>query len=453
MKAVTPHLYSRNHHFYYRVCVPDLLKPFYEKKEIVVSLGTKDLTEAKAKASSLDLELFTLLKQLETHRANPELNFKTSRESVESFLTLATPNYGKRKTSASVSPPSTKNSTPIHKESFSILYRQYLEICRDNSPKTLEAKRCTYALFQDHFGDLPIYKIGRSQAREFQTRLMETTTRSNRCHTGYQSPPTKQLSTRTINVRLTCMNGLFKWIEEASDYKIGNPFAALQLKEGKNQPENPRRPFTKGEAKAFFSSPLYTGSKGENWSDRFTTGSHIIHDSLYWVPLIAYLSGMRLGEICQLYIDDIGNLDGVWYFDLNEREDKRLKTSSSRRKVPIHSRLITLGFIKFVQKQKSEGHKRVFTDVKAGSFGSYSYRFSKRFKRVLEKLELKQNDLCFHSFRHGFIDHLKEQGVERSIAMAICGHDRGGSSSHDFYGNGYSLRILSEAINKVPAPL
>lgn len=34
--------------------------------------------------------------------------------------------------------------------------------------------------------------------------------------------------------------------------------------------------------------------------------------SRFWVPFIAAYSGARLTEICQLHLDDVYQIDGVW---------------------------------------------------------------------------------------------------------------------------------------------
>ena len=65
----------------------------------------------------------------------------------------------------------------------------------------------------------------------------------------------------------------------------------------------------------------------------------------YWIPLIALFSGMRLGEICPLYLDNIKKVKTRWCFNLQEeegRDDKGLKTISSRRILPIHDNFVIL---------------------------------------------------------------------------------------------------------------
>lgn len=59
----------------------------------------------------------------------------------------------------------------------------------------------------------------------------------------------------------------------------------------------------------------------------------------YWLPLVGLYTGARLNELCQLYLDDIVVVNGLDCIHIRAtREDQKLKTVSSERLVPIHSR-------------------------------------------------------------------------------------------------------------------
>ena len=72
-----------------------------------------------------------------------------------------------------------------------------------------------------------------------------------------------------------------------------------------------------------------------------------------WVPLIGMYSGMRLNEICQLQLTDIReSKDGIPYFDVTDSDDpqnKRKKNDNSKRAVPIHPELVSLGLLQYVE--------------------------------------------------------------------------------------------------------
>lgn len=85
----------------------------------------------------------------------------------------------------------------------------------------------------------------------------------------------------------------------------------------------------------------------------------------YWIPLFCLYQGMRVSEASQLYTDDIITIDGIPCVSLIEdsqgdvveddledvartsAEYRRLKNMSSRRTLPLHPKLIELGFLKF----------------------------------------------------------------------------------------------------------
>ncbi|MBY5660705.1 tyrosine-type recombinase/integrase [Rhizobium leguminosarum] len=81
-----------------------------------------------------------------------------------------------------------------------------------------------------------------------------------------------------------------------------------------------------------------------------------------WLPLVGYLTGMRLAEIVYLQSSDIVTIDGNEVFDLRlpliiggKKVDRQLKTKTSVRVVAIHPLLRECGFIDFAKKQRGRG--------------------------------------------------------------------------------------------------
>lgn len=89
-------------------------------------------------------------------------------------------------------------------------------------------------------------------------------------------------------------------------------------------------------------------------SDSYLKGQ-IKRASEYWIPLIALYTGARLAEIAQLHCSDIYEEQAVWVFDLNDEGDKQLKSDNSRRLVPIHSTLLELGLLDFLNRPGKRG--------------------------------------------------------------------------------------------------
>ena len=182
--------------------------------------------------------------------------------------------------------------------------------------------------------------------------------------------------------------------------------------------------------------------------------------SAYWMPRIAALTGMRSQEILQLTKDDIRQMGGTWVIDINDNSyadqeaEKSLKTNNSTRIVPIPETLISIGFLKFVDK-KPQG--RLFTCVHLGSNNTYSTVYSKRFNTLVEKLDLKPKATenikkDFHSFRHGFRSQLRAANISDEHANFLGGWaDQKKQTAGDGYGRHVEAFIdnLKASIDKV----
>ena len=68
-----------------------------------------------------------------------------------------------------------------------------------------------------------------------------------------------------------------------------------------------------------------------------------------WVPLLSAYSGVRVSEICQLRVEDVTQLSGIWCMKIAP-EAGSLKTAGSERVVPLHPAVIEAGFLQFVAK-------------------------------------------------------------------------------------------------------
>lgn len=169
-----------------------------------------------------------------------------------------------------------------------------------------------------------------------------------------------------------------------------------------------------------------------------------LHSYYYWVPLLLRYTGARLNEICQLIFDDVTQVDGVYCLKIRENfEGQSVKNSSSIRLVPIHDGLIAKGFLAFVN-SKSKG--RLFPELPLIK-EYYSHNASKWFQRRRNSLGLGKG-LDAHSFRHTFINELKQLGVSKEIIECIVGHKHN-SESFDTYSEQYHPRILAPVVNMV----
>ncbi len=74
----------------------------------------------------------------------------------------------------------------------------------------------------------------------------------------------------------------------------------------------------------------------------------------FWIPLLCLFHGTRSNEVAGLHVADIEDADGFAFLNLRENLEHRLKNMSSARRVPVHQKLVTLGFLDFVAKRREE---------------------------------------------------------------------------------------------------
>jgi len=256
-----------------------------------------------------------------------------------------------------------------------------------------------------------------------------------------------RISTTTVNNILGYVSSFMKW-SVINGFVEVNFFEGMKLKKQIRQRDERDR-FTEKEIKKIFQKHNYI---------EFTEVENHKYSN-YWSPLISVFSGLRLNEICSLYLDNIiqDKVNGrkkIWCFNILEepdRPDKHLKTLSSKRVVPIHDTLIDLGFLEFVEllKKRHTNRQRLFQELKYGE-GSYirnvSYFFNKKY---LPLLGLKTDKKNFHSIRHTVVDHLKQRLVDISFINELVGHHHG-NIDLDRYGKGYTPDIIyNKCVKKI----
>lgn len=136
------------------------------------------------------------------------------------------------------------------------------------------------------------------------------------------------------------------------------------------------------------------------------------------------LTGARINELCQLHLSDFEIVDGVHCINIQDEEEfQRVKNNSARRKVPIHSKLIEFGVVRYVECLRVKGQDRLFPALKPTKDG-YGKVPSQWFGKVRERCGIagKQTKV-FHSFRHTFISSLLNDSVPETAIAPIVGHE------------------------------
>lgn len=171
-----------------------------------------------------------------------------------------------------------------------------------------------------------------------------------------------------------------------------------------------------------------------------------LHIALHGVRdciLIGRYSGIRQNEICQLYHNDVMKVDGVWCFRVdNLNSNQTIKTDSSRRFIPIHSQLLTLGLLDFINGRK--GHLFPELTLHLGSYGHYFSRWFTRFTRFT-RFRGKHGLPEYHSLFHYAATTFKQNGFPEQFASQVLRHSNA-TITYNRYGKGVDVSRLVEVI-------
>jgi len=348
------------------------------------------------------------------------------------------------------------------------LYDAYMaDPTRDWSPTTRMAyqttRRVVVAILGEH---TPVRSITRTQCRDMIEVLRWQPRNASKLFPGLSpveiaakakaEQRTDLINAANLNTYLNKLGGVLNWAvkEEMIDR---NPARGLRVPDPTLRRDK-RLPFSTAQLRAIFAAPLYTGclDDGKGYA---TPGTNRPRNARFWIPLISMFCGLRLNEACQLDVADIRLIEKIACFVVTERSDasttdKRLKTASSERVVPIHPELLSLGFMEFVAARRRAGEVKLFAEVGLGATGYRSTTFSAWFARFVAKAGASSRKTCFHSCRHSFRDALREGQVPRDIALALGGWSAPGASASvsDAYGSGYKMETLFDGISRVRYP-
>ena len=170
-----------------------------------------------------------------------------------------------------------------------------------------------------------------------------------------------------------------------------------------------------------------------------------------WVILIAIYSGARLGEIwglrgCDLLIDEDTK---IAYFNHNKKSGAT-KNDNAMRRTPVHSKLVELGLLSLFDASSEE---RVFWAVKSSqSITKWFPTF--RDKCGVAELDPQGKSQTFHSFRHTFINNVRNTGISDYLLQQVVGHQVISAGLTDNYSkDGAEISMLLEVVERFDFPL
>jgi integrase len=149
----------------------------------------------------------------------------------------------------------------------------------------------------------------------------------------------------TLNRHMGQLDNLLSYIR-ANGYTIRDYSGVTELRANSTgRPRDARNFLDPEDYTAVFRLPPWTGC--ESQENRMAAGSVVIHDALYFVPILAQKTLGRREEICGLDVDDVLDEDGISYIFVRNNEHRRIKNPQSTRRIPLVAEPCRLGFLRY----------------------------------------------------------------------------------------------------------
>lgn len=325
------------------------------------------------------------------------------------------------------------------------------EYCREQvqtgnwRPKTELENRAIYTLLLRILGDIPCQALTYPILRDFKAKLTQLPANLNkspryrdRTIEDILAMDCQSMSISNMNKHLCRISSLIRWGVK-NGYLSVNVAEGLKLKRNIRQDQE-RPPFSAEELQRIFDHPLYRHCQAKK-------------PYQYWLPILGLYTGARLNELCQLHVADISIREDIWTLDINNNTaDKRLKTLSAARIIPLHSQLHSLGFLEFVTTAKELGEKRLFSELNLtrDGYGRSPSKWFSRFRRSVGLHSSDQKSPDFHSFRHTLSMKLRRNGYQIHDIAELLGHHN--TSTTQRYTKRLSIQQLSLMIESIDYP-
>lgn len=410
------HIFVRNGIYYYRTDIPSDIKQYFPITEIKLSLKTNDSKNAKSMAVSMEYKVQQVFCVLRTGMLPDDL----IKQVVAGII------------------PSRQKSAVVMGKLLSEIAEQYVAEKESGwTYKTkLEVVGCL-RLVVDVVGNVELKEITKQTVLDFRAKLMKLPANMYKIYPGksvqviLEMPDVEPMSLNSVNKHIMRLNALLS-------YAVGEGIITVNHAQGmmlsdKRRADEIRKVYSAEDLKVIISHLPREKDKPER----------------FWIPMIAMYSGMRLDEICQLYIEDVQQLDGVWCLNINDDKDKKLKNAASKRVVPIHPVLMSSGLLQYVEFMQTAGEPRLWMNLswrKADGYGNAIGNWYRRFNREYVS---KDDGKVFHSFRHTVTDTLKQVGVSETVIAELVGHSNSGSMTMGRYGKRYQPKVLLDALMRL----
>ncbi|MBB1426558.1 tyrosine-type recombinase/integrase [Shewanella sp. SG44-2] len=225
----------------------------------------------------------------------------------------------------------------------------------------------------------------------------------------------------------------FKWCQ-LMNYCTSNPFESVTVgQKPKAKPNQARDRWSHPELKRLLCSSSFKASTTD----------------FKWVTRLMLYGGLRPSEACQLKPGDIKLIEGIHCISVDDSGAvQRLKNLNAKRYVPIHQRLLELGFIAFVEQRKST-HTQLFDYKPVGIIEDWSKTYCKQLAKLQTEIGMQANlRPTSYGFRHTFIDEMKQLDISEHIVAQIVGHANP-NITYSRYGKDVRMKLLLISIEKL----
>ncbi|GJE80902.1 tyrosine-type recombinase/integrase [Methylorubrum thiocyanatum] len=170
-----------------------------------------------------------------------------------------------------------------------------------------------------------------------------------------------------------------------------------------------------------------------------------------WLPMLAALTGARIGELAALWGTSVIEREGVVGINIAPSPDgATLKNAGSERFVPLHPEIVRAGFVEYA---RTKGHNPLFygKPARRGSEAKHPSKGTTNHLSTWIRGQGFDNERIApaHGLRHFWKSAASRAGIADSIADAIQGHsdDRAAARYRHI-----SIAQMNEAMERFPVP-